>query len=81
MKTVLCYLLGIVWVAVWFCSCGTPSGGDTTVSVDVNQSQNQPPGFASSSEETDPCLLCTGTLSEITECLELAGMEPSDCAE
>lgn len=70
MKTIILYLLAVCWCCGWFLGCG--GSGSADVSVNVSQTQN--PG-----DDPNPCQDCTGTLSQITACLEQAGMVPDDC--
>jgi hypothetical protein len=77
MKALNCYLLGIAWACCWFLGCGGSASSTTSVSVTATQTQGG--SDSSSSAESDPCLDCLGTASEVAACLAVSGVVPDDC--
>lgn len=64
-------------IAMWLVGCG----GDTSVDVSNNQSQNQGPGFEPQTNE-EACAICVGNPDDDQsdeDCLAKYNLVPADC--
>lgn len=79
MRGLLCWVLGCMWIAAWFCSCG----GDTSVGIDVSNEQSQTQGAQKPVDDpSDACAVCIGNPEDDQsdgDCLADFGLTADDC--